>query len=151
MSKKTNNVDFGGKFGVMYPATNGNNEIIKINDFTTKSTIFSGAILNVLKINKVIYNNPATIVFWSDGTKTVSKCSLGDVYDAEKGLLLCCMKKLHGTETIRNTLMNWCPIWIEDEGWQEITIKDIRNYYKELEKDMVTCESCYVTPDDVLV
>lgn len=27
-----------------------------------------------LKVDKVIYNPPATIVFWNDGTKTVVKC-----------------------------------------------------------------------------
>ena len=27
------------------------------------------------KIKNVIFNDPATIVFWSDGTKTIVKCS----------------------------------------------------------------------------
>ena len=31
-----------------------------------------------LRITKVIFNDPATIVFWSDGTKTVSKCHPDD-------------------------------------------------------------------------
>ncbi len=47
-----------------------------------------------LHIKDVIFNNPATIVFWSDGTKTVCTCSEEDMYDPEKGLALCCMKKL---------------------------------------------------------
>lgn len=33
----------------------------------------------------VIFNGPATIVFWNDGTKTVVKCSDGDEYDPESG------------------------------------------------------------------
>ena len=45
------------------------------------------------KIKKVIFNNPATIVYWEDGTKTVVKCGEDDVYDKEKGLALCFMKK----------------------------------------------------------
>lgn len=38
-------------------------------------------------IKKVIFNDPATIVFWSDGTKTVVKTSYRDVFDKEKGIL----------------------------------------------------------------
>ena len=40
-------------------------------------------------IKKVIFNAPATIVYWADGTKTVVKCSENDIYDAEKGLAMC--------------------------------------------------------------
>jgi len=45
------------------------------------------------KIKKVIFNNPATIVYWEDGTKTVVKCGKDDTFDEEKGLALCFMKK----------------------------------------------------------
>lgn len=45
-------------------------------------------------IKKVIFNDPATIVYWKDGTKTIVKCQKGDTYDKEKGLALCFMKKL---------------------------------------------------------
>ena len=31
-------------------------------------------------IKKVIFNDPATVVIWDDGTKTVVKCSEGDTY-----------------------------------------------------------------------
>lgn len=44
-------------------------------------------------IKRVIFNEPATIVLWKDGTKTVVKCGKDDVYDKEKGLALCFMKK----------------------------------------------------------
>ena len=47
---------------------------------------------------KVIFNEPATIVLWSDNTKTVVKCSPNDTYDKEKGLALCYMKKLYGND-----------------------------------------------------
>lgn len=48
-------------------------------------------------IKNVIFNNPATIVMWSDGTKTVVKCGENDDFDPEKGIAMCCMKKLLGT------------------------------------------------------
>lgn len=44
-------------------------------------------------IKKVIYNNPATIVLWGDGTKTVIECHKEDTYDHVIGLLLCVIKK----------------------------------------------------------
>lgn len=51
-----------------------------------------------LGIKRVIFNKPATIVFWTDGTKTVVKCRKGDKWDAEKGLAMACAKKLLGNE-----------------------------------------------------
>ena len=48
-------------------------------------------------IKNVIFNDPATIVMWSDGTKTVVKCGENDVFDPEKGVAMACMKKLLGT------------------------------------------------------
>ena len=38
-------------------------------------------------IKKVILNDPATIVFWNDGTKTVVQAH-GEVFDPEKGLAM---------------------------------------------------------------
>ena len=49
-------------------------------------------------IEKVIFNDPATIVYWKDGTKTVVKCQDGDVYDKEKGLAMCVAKKFFGNK-----------------------------------------------------
>lgn len=47
-------------------------------------------------IDKVIFNNPATIVYWADGSKTVVKRRNGDRYDKEKGLAMAIVKKLMG-------------------------------------------------------
>ena len=44
-------------------------------------------------IKKVIFNNPATIVIWNDGTKTTVKCSERDEYSEEVGLAMCISKK----------------------------------------------------------
>ena len=48
------------------------------------------------EIEKVIFNNPATIVIWNDGTKTVVKAQEGDEWDEEKGLAMAICKKLIG-------------------------------------------------------
>lgn len=51
---------------------------------------------NTPTIKKVIFDGPATIVFWSDGTKTVSKAAKNDCIDAEKGLAMAISKKIIG-------------------------------------------------------
>lgn len=46
------------------------------------------------KPEKVILNDPATIVLWSDGTKTVTKCKGCDEYEPLFGVLACAMRKV---------------------------------------------------------
>lgn len=52
----------------------------------------------VPEIKDVIFNEPATIIFWNDDTKTVVKCGEGEKYDPEKGLALCIAKKTLGNK-----------------------------------------------------
>ncbi len=61
------------------------------------------------RVLRVIYNDPATIVYWADGTKTVVKCQEGDTYDKEKGLALCFMKKMLGNKSgyFNGVLKEW--------------------------------------------
>ena len=71
-----------------------------------------------MNIKKVIFNNPATIVFWSDGSKTVVKSYLDD-YDPEKGLAMAISKKALGNEgNYYNVFKKWLP---KDD--EEIEIK----------------------------
>lgn len=51
-----------------------------------------------ITIKYVIFNDPATIVFWSDDTKTVVKCQEGDIFDKEKGLAMAISKKFFGNK-----------------------------------------------------
>ena len=61
-----------------------------------------------LTIKDVIFNDPATIVFWMDGTKTVVKCQEGDIYDPEKGLAMAISKKALGNQgNYCNELKKW--------------------------------------------
>lgn len=50
---------------------------------------------NAMKAERVIFNPPATIVIWKDGTKTVVKAQ-DDRYDRMTGVALCYMKKALG-------------------------------------------------------
>jgi hypothetical protein len=62
------------------------------------------------KIKNVIFNDPATIVFWTDGTKTVVKAQDGDVFDPEKGLAMAISKKAFGNKgNYCNELKRWLP------------------------------------------
>ena len=66
-------------------------------------------------VKKVIFNAPATIVFWYDGTKTVVKCGPNDMYDPEKGFAIAFMKRFFGNnlefhkclKTVRADVDNW--------------------------------------------
>lgn len=59
---------------------------------------------------KVIFNDPATIIIWADGTKTVVKVQNGEKYDPEKGMALCCAKKLLGNKSnFNNEFKKWLP------------------------------------------
>lgn len=51
------------------------------------------AALHAANIKNVIFNPPATVVYWSDGTKTVVKCSANDKFDPEKGLAMAIAKR----------------------------------------------------------
>lgn len=51
-----------------------------------------------------MYKPPATIVFWNDGTKTVSVCEEGDAYNKELGFALCVLKKKYGNKTVHEML-----------------------------------------------
>lgn len=45
---------------------------------------------------KIIFNGPCTIILWKDGTKTIAKASDGEMFDPEKGVAICFMKRALG-------------------------------------------------------
>lgn len=60
------------------------------------------------QIARVIFNDPATVVYWKDGTKTVVKAH-NEPFDPEKGLAMAFMKKALGNKgNFNNTLKKWC-------------------------------------------
>lgn len=59
-------------------------------------------------IKDVRFNNPATIIFWKDGTKTVVKCQEGDTFNPELGFLAAVLKKLCGNKgNYNNVVKKW--------------------------------------------
>jgi len=64
---------------------------------------------NNMNIKEVIFNNPATIVKWEDGTKTVVKRQKGERWDKEKGLAMAIVKKAYGNKGNYNDIFKkWC-------------------------------------------
>ena len=73
-----------------------------------------------LEIFKVIFNDPCTIVLWSDKTKTIVRCQEGDVFDPEKGLAMAIVKKMNGNTG------KYCDIfkkWVPEEKEEPVVIE----------------------------
>lgn len=63
-----------------------------------------------LLIDRVIFNEPATIILWKDGIKTVVKTQDGEPFDKEKGFLMAIAKYLNRDKANYNNLIKkWCP------------------------------------------
>lgn len=59
-------------------------------------------------ISRVIFNDPATIILWTDGTKTIAKTHGDDAFDPEKGFAVACAKKLLGDgDAFRMEFAEW--------------------------------------------
>ena len=57
--------------------------------------------LFIPKIKNVMFRNPATIVWFEDGSKTVAIAGHGDKYDKEVGLAICMLKRVLGNKEYR--------------------------------------------------
>ena len=67
-------------------------------------------------IKDVIYNDPATIVLWEDGTKTVVKCQEDREFDPAVGLAMAFCEKAFGDKTTSHKVFKkWLPKEIKDE------------------------------------
>lgn len=51
------------------------------------------------KVKRIIFNPPATIVLWEDGTKTVVKCMENEPYSEYYGFLCALGKKIFGSNS----------------------------------------------------
>ena len=65
--------------------------------------------LSNFAIKRVVYNEPATIMFFDDGTKTVCKAEPGDKYNPEYGFMMCLLKKLCNSDDLFDALDHWVP------------------------------------------
>jgi len=61
--------------------------------------------IKIITPKKIIYHNPATIVFWEDGTKTVVKCSPSETYNKYVGFCACLAKRIYGNNSRVNRIV----------------------------------------------
>lgn len=83
----------------------------------SRSTKLTGKSEKTLTPKKVIFNPPATIVLWKDGSKTAVKCDSRDEYVPLFGLVLCYLKKSLGN-TSRELNRTLRDAEREIEKWQ---------------------------------
>lgn len=104
-SDGTTTWDFGDYNSVKYISSQVFTDFLR-----TTLGIYSNNLADM--IVDVIYHDPATIVKWKDGTKTVVKCQKdkGDVYNPEQGLAMCIIKKMCGNKGNYNDIFTkWLP------------------------------------------
>lgn len=104
-------------------------------------TVMANVNFNVLEsrvktdIERVIFKNPATVVFWKDGTKTVVKCQPGDIYSEETGLALCIAKKYLGNKSnFNNVFKKWIP--------EKLSVEEMRTRLLEYCRTKHLCLEC---------
>lgn len=79
-----------------------------------KNALQKSMLKKVFGIKKVIFNIPATVVLWNDGTKTIVKSGDYDVFDPEKGLAMAIAKKAFGNKrSYYDIFKEWIPEEIE--------------------------------------
>lgn len=71
-------------------------------------------IITPVKPTKILIQGTATIIWWSDGTKTVVKCQKGDKMDPEKGIAMCVMKKFMGTNKTGSNYLDFAKPAIKE-------------------------------------
>ena len=81
-------------------------------------------------IDRVIFNDPATIILWKDGSKTVVKRSEDDIWDPEKGFCMAIIKKLYGCTSFIKRFME------PEEEMSILTVEEacenLKNFGKKL-------------------
>ena len=78
------------------PKIHGNHADMIFADTITLDKTNPFYLVSIPSIKNIIFNPPATIIMWGDGTKTVVKCSDGETYDYEVGLAMCLCKRMLG-------------------------------------------------------
>lgn len=96
---------------------------------------------NTAAIKDVIFAPPATIVYWSDDSKTVVKCSEKDVFDPEKGLAMAIAKRCGGN---KGGYYKEIQNWVEKSGkkypgkpaaGKAVDLDVLKKYSSEANKD----------------
>lgn len=75
-------------------------------------------------IEKVIFNDPLTIVRWTDGTKTIVKAE-NEAFDPEKGLAMAIAKKAMGNKgNYFNEIKKWTEPYFKEQAEMETWLEN---------------------------
>lgn len=95
-------------------------------------------------IKNVIFNPPATVIYWIDGSKTVVKCQDED-FDYEKGLAMAVAKKMLGNKSNFNNVFKK---WIPEENRKKHGSEILHRLADEVEPSLYDCFNCDLFEDD---
>lgn len=117
--RKENNMIMKSRFDNEYDRLKTKNEAESIYKALTASYTIPPITIGPIKklpllpeIKKVIFNKPATIVLWADGTKTVVKVQGKEKFNKEKGLAMAIAKKALGNQ---GNYYNEFDKWLKEE------------------------------------
>lgn len=85
----------------------------------------------MIYIKKVLYNNPVTVVWWSDGTITRNRCPENVTYNPDTGLLFCIAKRLLGNNNVAEIFNAWSLPEYKEADNAYIALKDVRKTLRE--------------------
>lgn len=103
------------------------------------NSIYGKSKIKMPSIKQVIFNDPATIVIWADGEKTVVKCQNGEPYDPEKGLAMAITKRALGNKgNYFDEIKKWT------KKYKKKSAKYIWGYKRDSERclHILTCGAC---------
>lgn len=114
--------------------------------------------MNTAGIKDVIFAPPATVVYWTDGTKTVVKCSENDIFDPEKGLAMAIAKRAAGN---KGNYYKEIRKWVENSGKkyppkrtapakQSADQNVLKKYISEANKDLTEFMNTATSGDDTM-
>lgn len=98
--------------------------------------------MTAASIKNVIFNPPATIVFWTDGSKTVVKCNAKEEFDPEKGMTMAIAKRCANNS---DDFYKEIKKWVEKSGYKQVDdmkalVKEIKRvYYDPAKEPMDLC------------
>lgn len=86
-------------------------------------------------VKRVIFNDPVTVVIWTDGSKTIVRCQDGEPYDPEKGLAMCMAKKMLGNNgNYYDIFHKYLDEYKEDEAMKKKLAKAVKKKAKKGKK-----------------
>lgn len=98
---------------------------------------------NMREPKKVIFNDPATIVFWHDGTKTIVK-AIDEPFDPEKGLAMAIAKKHLGNKhEYYNVFKKYLKKYEKEQVKEVFANIDEVHETKEYSENAVPMPTCY--------